>query len=237
VGCIVAVLRRSCTTRSSEATRVSRARDRRVGPRRWRWGFGGRTRRLGGYVLAMAASAVVVAAYNRSFSPADNQSMGGMIAGGEMILGLGAFVLLSLLPTGLALWFVRRHRPTWSMFSSACLTFAVVGMTAALAMMGMRGSADRAPWRMLIELLGLAQMVGLAIVDRSVHAVRAARPRARPAPSLGGRSSDRNGGRRLRAHALRHGAEDLTSGGLIGPTARSASPSHQPVNNGSRTSA
>jgi len=45
-------------------------------------------------------------------------------------------------------------------FSGACLGFAVVGMTAALAMMSMRGPADRAPSRMLIELLGLAQMLG-----------------------------------------------------------------------------
>lgn len=115
---------------------------------------------LVGYALALAASSVAVAVYDRSFSPADNQSMGGMIAGGEMILGSGALVLLSLVPTGLALWFVRRHRPTWSVFSSACLTFAVVGLTAAFAMMGMGGPADHAPWRMLIELLGLAQMLG-----------------------------------------------------------------------------
>lgn len=69
-----------------------------------------------GYALAFVASTLTVAIYDRGFSPADNQAMGGMIVGGETIYGTGVFFLASLVPTELALWFVRRHRPTWSAF-------------------------------------------------------------------------------------------------------------------------
>ena len=35
-----------------------------------------------------------------------------MIAGGEMMHGISVFLLVALVPTGLTLWFLRRHRPT-----------------------------------------------------------------------------------------------------------------------------
>jgi len=114
---------------------------------------------LGGYVLALVASIIAVAIYDRRFSPADNQAMGGMIAGGEMIYGTGVFVLASLVPTGLALWFVRRHRPTWSVFSIVCLAFALVGLAAVLGGIAMRG-ANRAGLVMLVDLFSLFQMLG-----------------------------------------------------------------------------
>src|SRR5262245_65292824 len=88
---------------------------------------------LGGYALALLASIVVVMLYDRRFSPADNQTMGGMIAGGEMMLGIGVFLLVAIAPTGLALWWLRRHRPTWSAFSLAGLAFAGFGLVTVLA--------------------------------------------------------------------------------------------------------
>jgi hypothetical protein len=65
---------------------------------------------LAGYGLAYAASVFAVALHDRRFSPEDNQQMGGMIAGGEMLLGAGVFSLLAIVPTGLALWFLRGTR-------------------------------------------------------------------------------------------------------------------------------
>src|SRR5437667_70162 len=47
-----------------------------------------------------------------------------MIAGGEMMHGISVFLLVALVPTGLTLWFLRRHRPTWSVFTVACLAVA-----------------------------------------------------------------------------------------------------------------
>ena len=114
---------------------------------------------LAGYALAFAVSALAVAIYDRRFSPADNQAMGGMIAGGEMIYGTGVFVLASLVPTGLALWFVRRHRPTWSAFSTVCLTFAVAGLSAVVIMIATRG-ATRPGIIMLVDVFSLVQMLG-----------------------------------------------------------------------------
>jgi len=40
---------------------------------------------LAGYALAFVTSFFMTALYDRQFSPEDNQTMGGMIAGGEMI--------------------------------------------------------------------------------------------------------------------------------------------------------
>jgi len=122
---------------------------------RWaKWGMV-----LAGYALALVASTVAVAIYDRRFSPADNQAMGGMIAGGEMIYGTGVFVLASLVPTGLALWFVRRHRPTWSAFSTVCLVFAVAGLAAVVTQIATRG-ATRPGMIMLVDLFSLFQMLG-----------------------------------------------------------------------------
>src|SRR5438477_3273737 len=47
-----------------------------------------------------------------------------MVAGGEMMHGIGVFLLVALVPTGLTLWFLRRHRPTWSVFTVTCLAVA-----------------------------------------------------------------------------------------------------------------
>ena len=122
-----------------------------------RWLKGGMV--LAGYALAFVASTLTVAIYDRGFSPADNQAMGGMIAGGEMIYGTGVFFLASLVPTGLALWFVRRHRPTWSAFSTICLAFAVAGLAAVLSMIVTRG-ATRPGIIMFVDLFSLFQMLG-----------------------------------------------------------------------------
>jgi len=115
---------------------------------------------LAGYALAFVVSGVTVAIYDRRFTPADNQAMGGMIAGGEMIYACGVFLVVALVPTGLALWFLRRHRPSWSVLTIACLAFAVAGLVAVLATAATRGTPPRAPLLVLVELFGLAQMLG-----------------------------------------------------------------------------
>jgi len=115
---------------------------------------------LAGYVLAFVSSVVAVAIYDRRFTPADNQTMGGMIAGGEMMYGIAIFLFVSVLPTGLALWFLRRHRPSWSVFSAGCLVFAIVGLAAAIGSMATRGVMGGNTVLGLVGLLGLVQMLG-----------------------------------------------------------------------------
>ena len=48
---------------------------------------------LAGYGLAFVTSFFMTALYDRQFSPEDNQTMGGMIAGGEMMYGSAVFLL------------------------------------------------------------------------------------------------------------------------------------------------
>ena len=115
---------------------------------------------LGGYALAILASIVVVAVYDRRFTPADNQSMGGMIAGGETILGAGVFALVSIAPTGFALWSLRRNRTAWSAFSIASLAFAVVGLAAVGAFITYPAAPAQGLFAMVTDLTALAQMLG-----------------------------------------------------------------------------
>ena len=114
---------------------------------------------LGGYALAFVASTVSVVLYDRGFSPADNQAMGGMIAGGEMMLGAAVFCLVSIVPTGLALWFLRGSRRFWSAFSVAGLAFAIAGLAAVLLTLAERGEMARVPVLVLVGFLGIVQML------------------------------------------------------------------------------
>jgi len=115
---------------------------------------------LGGYALAILASIVAVAVYDRRFTPADNQTMGGMIAGGEMILGAGVFALVSIAPTGFALWSLRQDRTAWSVFSIASLAFSGLGLAAVVASISTPGPAPSTLLSMVADLLALAQMLG-----------------------------------------------------------------------------
>src|SRR5262245_28575425 len=116
---------------------------------------------LAGYVLAFVTSFVAVAIYDRKFTPEENQTMGGMIAGGEMLYGLAVLALASLVPTGMALWFLRRHRPSWSAFSSFCLGYSAAGLAIVGAMLIAPYMMLRAP---VLEFFGLLQMLGSPIL-------------------------------------------------------------------------
>jgi hypothetical protein len=115
---------------------------------------------LAGYGLALAVSGLAVALYDRRFTANDNQTMGGMIAGGEMMLGGAVFTLASLLPNGLALWYLRQSRAFWSAFTGAGLAFAFTGLAAAFSVFGMTGSTGRLGPMDLVGLFGIVQMLG-----------------------------------------------------------------------------
>lgn len=116
---------------------------------------------LGGYALAFVASAVCVALYDRQWTPADNQAMGGMIAGGEMMLGFAVFGLGSTAPTGLALWFLRDSRRFWTAFATAGLVFAISGLGVVLMPLAVGGGAmETIPAFQLMGVLAIVQMFG-----------------------------------------------------------------------------
>jgi hypothetical protein len=122
-----------------------------------RWGKLGIV--VAGYVLAMVASTVTVMLYDRRFTAADNQQMGGMIAGGEMMLGFAVFMMVALVPTGLGVWFVRRNRTFWSLFTTTALAFAIIGLAAVLTPL-FTGPEMRSPVLTLVGLLSIVQMFG-----------------------------------------------------------------------------
>jgi len=55
-----------------------------------------------------------------------------MQAFGDLLLFLGMFGGLSLIPTGLALFFLRKSLRFWTVFSILCLAFACTGPVAAV---------------------------------------------------------------------------------------------------------
>jgi hypothetical protein len=114
---------------------------------------------LAGYVLAFIASLAAVAIYDSHFTAADNQAMGGMIAGGELMYGTGVFLLIALPPTLLAMWFIRKSRPAWSCFTGLGLAFAILGLAAVLATLAIH-EPPRAPLIVLASVIGVVQMLG-----------------------------------------------------------------------------
>jgi hypothetical protein len=118
---------------------------------------------FGGYALAFALSIGSVALYDRGFSEADNQTMGGMIAGGEMMLGCAVFVLVSLVPTGLALWFLRESRRFWSVFTVAGLAFAISGVASIFLGLAPPGSMASLPWLEFAGMLSPVRMLSAPI--------------------------------------------------------------------------
>jgi hypothetical protein len=114
-----------------------------------------------GYLLAFIAGCSAITSYQQHFSPTDFQTMGGMIAGGEMHYGGAVFACVALVPTALALWFLRRERRSWSVFSLAGLAFASLGLAAAVVVLAARGGGPtQSVPLMVIELLGVIQMLG-----------------------------------------------------------------------------
>ena len=116
---------------------------------------------IGGYLLAPIAGCGAMAVYRLRFTPQDFQTMGGMIAGGEMMFGGAVFAAVALVPTLFVLWFLRGKRGLWSAISFAGLAFAAIGLASAFAVLAARG---RGPTRstplMFVELFGVIQMLG-----------------------------------------------------------------------------
>ncbi|HVM59556.1 MAG TPA: hypothetical protein VMV72_01715 [Verrucomicrobiae bacterium] len=88
---------------------------------------------LAGYITAFLLTCAVF--YVRSFFMPDDasQASAGMQAFGDLMLFLGMFGTLSLVPTGLALFFLRKSRGFWILLSILSLIFAATGPVAALS--------------------------------------------------------------------------------------------------------
>lgn len=114
---------------------------------------------LAGYAVALVASVGFVALYDRHFTSADNQTMGGMIAGAEFMYGTGVFLLIGLVPTSLALWWLRKSRAAWAWFTGLGLAFAFSGFASVVVTLTLR-EPPRALPAVLASVFGVAQMLG-----------------------------------------------------------------------------
>ena len=85
-----------------------------------------------GYVAAIVAGNVAAGLYNARVATLPYDTSGGMYAGGEMLSSLAAFLVVALVPTLLALWFLRRHERFWNAVAVASLAFAGAGLLAVL---------------------------------------------------------------------------------------------------------
>jgi len=117
---------------------------------------------IGGYAAAIAAGVLAGQLYDWEMARKPYDTSGGMYAGGEMLQSLAAFLLVSLVPTGLWLWFLRRHIGFWNGLAMVSVAFAAAGVVAVLLQVVMRGPAPGGAL-MWLELFAVAQWLGVPI--------------------------------------------------------------------------
>jgi len=115
---------------------------------------------IAGYGAAIAAGMVAARIYNARVAALPYDTSGGMYAGGEALSALGAFLVVSLLPTLLALWFLRRHHKLWNGVAVASVAFAGVGLLAVLMPLLIRSPTG---YLAILGLLGLLQLLGMPL--------------------------------------------------------------------------
>ncbi len=126
---------------------------------------------LGGYAGALLVTWAVFYIYvfmRKDIGPAS----GGMQAFGDSLLFAGMFGLLALIPTALALYYLRPFKKFWTVFSIASLAVAATGPVAAVLMGRLHQShsaAVLAGFFGLLKVLG-APLFGLAFVVCAVIA-------------------------------------------------------------------
>ena len=117
---------------------------------------------MGGYAAAVLAGIVASWLYNARVGALPYDTSGGMYAAGEMMSSIAAFLVVALVPTLLALWFLRHHEGFWNTMSVASLAFAAVGLVAVLSPI-VFPTPPRHVGSLVVELLRLAQLLGVPL--------------------------------------------------------------------------
>ena len=81
---------------------------------------------VGGYIAAILSAVGVVLLYINYTSGPDRDSSSGMYAFGDVLLFVAVFGIVSIIPSGVALVFLRQNRKFWIAF---CLVALVVACT------------------------------------------------------------------------------------------------------------
>ena len=85
---------------------------------------------LAGYIAAFVAAYVALEIRLANTSGPDAQASAGMNAFGDLFLFFGVFGTAAIVPTALALFFLRLYRFFWIAFSIAAVAFAATGVAA-----------------------------------------------------------------------------------------------------------
>lgn len=117
---------------------------------------------LGGYGAAVVAGGAAGWLYNQRMAAMPYDTSGGMYAAGEMMSSLAVFLVVSLAPTALMLWFLRRHHGFWNFVAVGSLAFAVVGLFAVLRPLVYQTTASHVGV-LVMDLVRLSQLLGVPL--------------------------------------------------------------------------
>lgn len=115
-----------------------------------------------GYLLALVAGVVASHLYNVRMAAMPYDTSGGMYAAGESMAALGAFLVVAMAPTLLALWFLRHSTRVWLTIALGSLAFAIAGLLAVLMPLVVHEPLEN-PVLVIFSLLGLAQLLGMPV--------------------------------------------------------------------------
>lgn len=135
---------------------------------------------VAGYFAAIVAGAVAARLYDVRVAALPYDTSGGMYAGGQLMYSLAAFLVVSLVPTLLALWFLRRHEKFWNAVAVASLAFAVAGLLAVLMPRVFHTSSTHIAL-VIVDLLRLSRLLGMPLWSATfvLFAILAPFPEAR----------------------------------------------------------
>lgn len=146
----------------------------------------GRTRKVlivcAGYALAVLAGVAASTLYNFRVSKLPYDTSGGMYAFGDLLQTTAAFLGVALIPTALALWYLRTSWRLWHVIAVCSLGFAIAGLIAVLMPL-MAGPDSRHPVVALIGLFSLTQLLGMPLWTAAFALFAAIAP-TRPARRL-----------------------------------------------------
>ena len=115
-----------------------------------------------GYVVAILAGWATGVLYDLRMAQMPYDTSGGMYAAGQGMAVLGVFLVIALVPTLLALWFLRRSEALWRTIAVGAIAFATIGLISIAVMWVARGDF-RHPVLIAFDLIALAQLLGVPL--------------------------------------------------------------------------
>ena len=116
---------------------------------------------LAGYAGALLVTCAIFYVYELMQKATSAQASGGMQAFGDSLLFVGLFGFLALIPTALALYYLRPVEKFWKVFSGASLALAATGPVAAVMM----GRSHQSPGVILVVgLFALLKVLGAPLL-------------------------------------------------------------------------